>query len=904
MWHSIRACLYLYLVKLVVQTEGITYLKGIPTAKWTTRMIPLSKWLEDNNWRLAPYGNHEFTKIFKQYKPVILAKYLEVAPANITDTSLAKYVMSLFFTSTQPITKKLLKKDKIRLGKMKLVKENLDHLEAKLGLTTLPPPTTTEPPTEPYTGPSTRKTAMSFFDPDYIFDPNWPLKQIKRLKRDVSNRLVTPSMNEIQHEVGNEHQNQDPSLNLLWIKLMRNEFGMNPLNTKNTHEKKINRFKREVNNIIESQSHEKRVLQKRDLGSIVRRSTKRPHLSRNFKAQSMKRYKQDLHLATMLQDLAANITICPELLNFKRAMDDCKKNNLSTLFYVYNNVAYFGSVPPHVLPTQAANVTAKSKAVTYELGATKIISGDIFGDEKKKQHPKVAPGDVDIPNINIEPEQVETTIKTIEKEEVTEITDTTKLKRTRKKKTADKNETSSDTTKKTRAKRKTTKPVEDSLENNSKVNSETENASSQGKSKKRKVRSVDVASQNLVVNMLPTLLYFVHNNMHLQIRRKRNADELNDKTNKLEDKGETSNLGHFGKLKESIKRSKSNFVSYVKDKKDSFLDMPRKARYIAREMFLDGKFFVQELKEVPDRMKQDFKEKKEMFNLIWDMFKIFMPATEVGEQGGTTPETKVVNDPKQYVKNPEDYLTPDLSDLQGTTKIRDDKKAETLNEITTTKLFRTTSKTEPRTEMSTTLAKTERHVETTTTHVPTTTTIKLTTRTHAPIETSTTPVITRAPVTQEIKTAKQYASEPVLVTDPTTERIYHTKVLGPDYVPTNTRFVEDSSPTPTSIYDRVAQNINDENTFDKLSKSMKDKQFMDSLIKHTDADRLRNVMGNVNPGDIFKKMDDKAINRMGKLMAELDGDTIRSMQELALKTFVKPGGGSTLNPQNKLNKNK
>ncbi|KAL1463239.1 hypothetical protein WDU94_015012 [Cyamophila willieti] len=484
MWHSIRACLYLYLVKLVVQTEGITYLKGIPTAKWTTRMIPLSKWLEDNNWRLAPYGNKEFTKIFKQYKPVIQAKYIERAPANITDTSLAKYVMSLFFTPTQPVTKKLLKKDKIRLGKMKLVKENLDKLEEKLGLTTQPPPTTPEPSTEPYTGPSTRKTAVPFFDPDYIFDPNWPLKNIKRLKRDVDNRFVTPSINEIKN------QKQDVSQNLLWIKLKRNEFGMNSWNTKNTHEKKMNRIKRELNNIIMSQSHEKRVLQKRDLGSIVRRSTKRPHLSRNFKAQSMKRYKQDLHLATLLQDLAANITICPEFLHYKQVMDDCKKNNLSTLFYVYNNVAYFGSIPPHVFPTQAANVTAKTKDVTYELGATKIISGDIFGDEKKRQQQKVSPGDVEIPNINLELGEVKTTTTTTKasskNEEVAEVTDSTKLKRTRKKKTGDKNESSSDTSKKTRAKRKSTKPVEDSLENVTNINSEEDNASNKGDDKNRR----------------------------------------------------------------------------------------------------------------------------------------------------------------------------------------------------------------------------------------------------------------------------------------------------------------------------------------------------------------------------------------------------------------------------------
>lgn len=96
MWNSIEACVYLFLVKLVVQTEGITYLKGVPTPKWTSRNIPLSKWLENRNWRLAPYGNKEFTKIFKQYKHVIRAKYYEEVPANWTDTSLGESPLECF----------------------------------------------------------------------------------------------------------------------------------------------------------------------------------------------------------------------------------------------------------------------------------------------------------------------------------------------------------------------------------------------------------------------------------------------------------------------------------------------------------------------------------------------------------------------------------------------------------------------------------------------------------------------------------------------------------------------------------------------------------------------------------------------------------------------------------------
>lgn len=88
MWQSIGAYVYFYLTNIVLQTEGITYLKGISTPKWTTRKISLEKWLEDNNWRLAPYGNKEFTKIFKQYKHIIRAKYYE--EVNYTDSSLGK----------------------------------------------------------------------------------------------------------------------------------------------------------------------------------------------------------------------------------------------------------------------------------------------------------------------------------------------------------------------------------------------------------------------------------------------------------------------------------------------------------------------------------------------------------------------------------------------------------------------------------------------------------------------------------------------------------------------------------------------------------------------------------------------------------------------------------------------
>lgn len=836
---------------------------------------------------------------------------------NIFFIFTGKYVQSLFFTSTPGPTRKLLKKDKIKLGKLKLIKEKMLKLEERLGITTIPPSTTTEPTTEPYTGPSTRVTLTSFFDPDYIFDPHYPLREVKRLKRDI------PDTNSINNEGKVSSYNSEPKnvqmqkvgtksngLNIfppgdltwknsaskdskLWIKSKREEYGLGVLKMehKNLLETNRKRTRRDTNNLKSIKlrfskkryfSNENHVLVKRDLGKIVRRSTKRPFLSRRFKSHSMKRYREDMRLAQMITEMQSNITIIPEFLMMSQVLADFAKHNLSTLFYVYNDVAYFGSVPPHLLTTKPTVLFTKGKSMTYELGATQVLGRNIF-NEKKRDH-KVSPGDVDIPNIDIEQQTQTSEPKTesIKGATDTEITEKTKLRRTRKKKNGDNTESSRDSSKKTRVKRKSTKAIniQDSLENSV----EKDASSSKVKGNKRKARSLGLNAEDAerVMEALPTFLCLIHNNMHL--RKKRNThDEEETKKIELEEK---SKVGHFGKLKESLKRSKNNMFAYVREKKESFIDMPRRARYIAREMYLDGKFFFRELKEVPDRMKKDFQEKKDLMKLVWDMLKIFMPVTEKGEKGGTTPETKIVEDPKQYVKNPGDYITPDLSDLNGPPK--------------TSLKCEAFEKTEPKTERTTvteptSTKTTSKQTETKTTPVTAERRFNEKTKKTTIVETSTVWTFTE----DLRKLSSLVHNEPVLITDePNTIKTYHTRVVGPDYVPTNTRRNDESDEGKTtrklSKFDTVIEKVKDEKTFDRLSETMKNKEFMNNVFKNADTNRLKDVMADVKPQDVLSKLDEKTILKMGKLMTELDTDTIRQMQDLVMKTTNFGGTGNKI----------
>lgn len=805
-------------------------------------------------------------------------------------------------------------------------------LEERLGITTIPPSTTTEPTTEPYTGPSTRKTLAPHFDPDYIFDPNWPMKDVKRLKRCVSD---TNRVNHVEKVSFYNAQPQSlkvqnvgamsnalkifPSGDLtqvqplckdskLWIKSKREEFGLDVLsigkqNILKTEETKLKRSRRELNNLKSGNIYlrkkkqfpnEDHVILRRDLGKIVRRSTKRPHLSRKFKSQSRKRYKQDSRMAQMITNMQANITIIPEFLNMKQVLDDCAQYNLSTLFYVYNNVAYFGSLPADLITTKPTVLFTKAKPMTYELGATQVLGANIFNDENKRQH-KVSPADIDIPSIDLEHQATTEEPESHRMKDVseTEINETTKLKRKRKKKSGDGTESSSNTSKKTRAKRKSTKAVHsiDSLENSL----EQDTSSSKVKAKKRKVRSLGVKSEDAlcVVEVLPTFLCLIHNNMHL--RRKRNANK-EDETKNMENLEENSKLGHFGKLKESFKRSKNNVFTYVREKKESLVDMPRRARYIAREMYLDGKFFFQELKEVPDRMRKDYRDKKDFLKLVWDMLKIFMPVTEFGEKGGTTPETKVVEDPKQYVKNPADYITPDLSDLNGppetSVKRKTFKGAEPKTERTTETARTSVTKTTPKeTEKKTAPVKSERQFKEITKKTAFEEVSTVLTTTEDP-STKSTPIRHNGPIiiADEPRTLKTYHNEPLLITDErSTMQTYHTRVVGPDYVR------DDENVETTTLkfnkFDRIIEKVQDEETFDRLSETMKNKNFMNDILKNADTNRLRSVMGDIKPQDVLKKLDEKTIHKMGKLMTELDTDTIRQMQELVMKTtnFGSPG---------------
>lgn len=816
----------------------------------------------------------------------------------------------MFFTSTLPATRKLLKKDKIKLGKLKLVKENLVELEEKLGLTTNPPPTTPEPTTEPYTGPSTRKTTACSFDPDYFFDQNWPLKQFKRLKREVSetryeNKLdikVSFLSNYCQNLVeknslgasssvnifpsGNKWQFQ-PSKNKMWIKSKRFEFGISNLNTDIL---KFLRFQK----YLKKTAHFK---VKRDLGAILRRSTKRPHLSRKFKSQSMKRFMQDSRLASLLTSIQSNITIVPEFIRLKQVMDDCKRYNLSTLFYVYDNVAYFGSVPPQLLLTTKFDVSTKLKPVTFELGVTKVLGANFFDDDKKVRETvqKVLPSDVEIPNINAEEAAKKAELsqsKSIINDDKTDITDsevskTTKSKRGRKRKIEDINDISNDTSKRTRIKKKSTKPyIDNSLENTPSTLGILDTNATKNKTKRRKSRSINVE----VMDILTPLLFFSHKNMNL--RKKRNVGNSEKETRDTENQPEKKNNGHFGKLKEHIKRSKDNIVSFVKEKKEALVDMPRRARYIAREMYLDGKFFFQELKEVPRRMKKDYAEKKEMFGLVWDMLKIFMPATEVGEKGGTTPEPKVVEDPKQYVK---DFVTPDLSEPFETTKKISFQEEQTLEEITE-KTSISTFRLKPKEELRTPIFKTEaRTTEKTSIFFKTERLIHDNIQSSL-LRTSTSEISMSSTSISKTNFIGKNKNEPILITsDISREKVYHTRVVGPEYTIFSDNVVTE---TTKNIFQKAfEEKINDEHTFDRISQTMKDKRFMENLLKNADTDRLQKVMENLNPADMFKKMDEKTVNKMGKLMSELDADTIKNMQDLARRSY---GLLTTLNT-NKIN---
>ncbi|XP_017301461.1 uncharacterized protein LOC103513850 isoform X3 [Diaphorina citri] len=689
----------------------------------------------------------------------------------------------------------------------------------------------------------------------------------------------------------------------MWIRSKRDEYGVQRRNDKlNVKETKLERFRRELNEIKTGeyqyrQPRKAHSIVRRDLGKIVRRSTKRPHLSRKFKSQSMKRYKQDCRLASMLTRLASNITIVPEFLNYKQIMEDVKKYNLSTIYYVYDNVAYFGSLPPKLLSSIYATVpsTGPKKAVTYELGATKVLGANIFDGDKGASE-RVSPVDVEVPNIEevqnkdpkLEPQIIEKEPQNIEKDEKTAITEsleneTTKLKRTRKKKTGDNNETS-DTTKRTRAKRKSTKSIinTNSLENSPNSVENQDTSSSKTKSKTRKVRSVGELSEKQIRELLPALLY-VQNNMHL--RRRRDVKEETENSPKKE-QGEEKKIGHFGKLKEKIKQSKNNLFSFVREKKESLIDMPRRARYIAREMYLDGKFFFQELKEVPDRIKKDITEKKELLSLVWDMLKIFMPVTEVGEEGGTTPETKIVEDPKQYVKNPEDYLTPNLSDLKNTVAISEKPKIydyeETSKSTQTEKV--TTEKT---TEKSTVTIKTKRDFkEIVRTTIKTSTTES---NTFSPTE-----FISSTTENRQTESTLEIHNEPVLVTDnPITEKTYRTKIVNPGAEETTLPFLQEE----------IVKKVNDEKTFDQLSKSLKDKNFMDNLIKRANNEQMQEIYSKVNPADMMKKINKGTLERMGKLMGELDSSQLAKMQELAKNIY---GGGkkSPVSSNNKIEKNR